>query len=144
MTGFAATESEEKKVADASGKLLAAFAGANVPKVNVIMKKAVGSAYTVMNSQAAGADFTIAFPDSVIGVMDAGTAAYVLCDGSPEALKETAARYESLQNNIECAAERGYVDEIIEPANLRKYLVGTMEVLYTKREEFPAKKHSTK
>ena len=144
VTGFAATESEEKKVADASGKLLAALAGANVPKVNVIMKKAVGSAYTVMNSQAAGADFTIAFPDSVIGVMDAGTAAYVLCDGSPEALKETAARYESLQNNIECAAERGYVDEIIEPANLRKYLVGTMEVLYTKREEFPAKKHSTK
>ena len=144
VTGFAATESEEKKVADAAGKLVAAFAGANVPKVNVIMKKAVGSAYTVMNSKAAGADFVIAFPDSMIGIMDARSAAYVLCDGSPEALAETAARYEALQNNIECAAERGYVDEIIEPAHLRKYLVGTMEVLYTKREEFPAKKHSTK
>ena len=73
-------------------------------------------------------------------------AAFVLCDGSAddEELKKTAARYEALQNNIECAAERGYVDEIIEPADLRKYLVGTMEVLYTKREEFPAKKHSTK
>ena len=146
VTGFAATESEEKKVADAAGKLVAAFAGSNVPKVNVIMKNAVGSAYAVMNSKASGADFTIAFPDSVIGVMDAKMAAFVLCDGSAddEELKKTAARYEALQNNIECAAERGYVDEIIEPADLRKYLVGTMEVLYTKREEFPAKKHSTK
>ena len=144
VTGFAATESEEKKVADAAGKLTAAFAGANVPKVNVIVKKAVGSAYAVMNSKATGADFTIAFPDATIGMMDARLAAHVLCTGSAEEVAETAARYDALQNNIDSAAARGYVDQIIEPEDLRKYLIGAMEVLYTKREEFPAKKHSAK
>ena len=84
-----------------------------------------------MNSKASGADFTIAFPDSVVGIMDARIAAKILCDGAEDEIKETAARFDALQNNIECAAERGYVDEIV-------------EVLYTKREEFPAKKHSTK
>ena len=144
VAGFAAVKSEEKKIADAAGKLIAAFAGANVPKVNVITQKAYGSAYEVMNSKASGADFTIAFPDSVVGIMDARIAAKILCDGAEDEVKETAARFDALQNNIECAAERGYVDEIVEPADLRKYLIGTMEVLYTKREEFPAKKHSTK
>ena len=144
VTGFAATESEEKKVPDAAGKLTAAFAGANVPKVNVIVGKAVGSAYAVMNSKATGADFTIAFPDSVIGIMDAKLAAHVLCSGSAEEVAETAAKYDALQNRIDSAAARGYVDQIIEPAALRRYLIGAMEVLYTKREEFPAKKHSAK
>ena len=144
VTGYAAKESEEQKVADAAAKLTAAFAGANVPKVNVIMNKAVGSAYAVMNSKAAGADFTIAFPDSVIGIMDAKIAAQVLCDGAPEKIAETAALYEKLQNSVESAASRGYVDQIVEPCDLRKYLIGAMEVLYTKREEFPVKKHSAK
>ena len=144
VTGFAATESEEKKVADAAGKLTAAFAGANIPKVNVIVKKAVGSAYAVMNSKASGADFTIAFPDAVIGIMDAKLAAHVLCSGSAEEVAQTASKYDALQNNIDSAAARGYVDQIIEPEDLRKYLIGAMEVLYTKREEFPAKKHSAK
>ena len=126
VTGFAATESEEKKVADAAGKLTAAFAGANVPKVNVIVKKAVGSAYAVMNSKACGADFTIAFPDAVIGIMDAKLAAHVLCTGTADEVAQTAAKYDALQNSIDSAAARG------------------MEVLYTKREEFPAKKHSAK
>ena len=144
VTGFAATESEEKKVADAAGKLTAAFAGANVPKVNVIVKKAVGSAYAVMNSKACGADFTIAFPDAVIGIMDAKLAAHVLCSGTADEVAQTAAKYDALQNSIDSAAARGYVDQIIEPEDLRKYLIGAMEVLYTKREEFPAKKHSAK
>ena len=144
VTGFAATESEERKVGDAAGKLTAAFAGANVPKVNVVVGKAVGSAYAVMNSKATGADFTIAFPDAVIGIMDSGLAARVLCDGTAEEVRETAARYEALQNSIDSAAARGYVDQIVEPSALRKYLIGAVEVLYTKREEFPAKKHSAK
>ena len=144
VTGFAATESEERKVADAAGKLTAAFAGANVPKVNVIVGKAVGSAYAVMNSKATGADFTIALPDATIGIMDARLAARVLCSGTAEEVAETAAKYDALQNSIDSAAARGYVDQIVEPENLRKYLIGAMEVLYTKREEFPAKKHSAK
>ena len=144
VTGFAATESEERKVADAAGKLTAAFAGANVPKVNVIVGKAVGSAYAVMNSKATGADFTIALPDATIGIMDSRLAAHVLCNGTAEEVAETAAKYEALQNSIDSAAARGYVDQIVEPEDLRKYLIGAMEVLYTKREEFPAKKHSAK
>jgi acetyl-CoA carboxylase carboxyltransferase component len=144
VTGFAATESEERKVADAAGKLTAAFAGANVPKVNVIVKKAVGSAYAVMNSKATGADFTIALPDATIGIMDAKLAAHVLCDGTADEVAETAAKYDALQNSIDSAAARGYVDQIVEADDLRKYLIGAMEVLYTKREEFPAKKHSAK
>ena len=121
VTGFAATESEEKKVADAAGKLTAAFAGANVPKVNVITGKAIGSAYAVMNSKASGADFTIAFPDATIGMMDAKLAAHVLCTGSAQEVAETAAKYDALQNSIDSAAARGYVDQIIEPEDLRKY-----------------------
>ena len=144
VSGFAATESEEKKIADAAGKLTASFAGANVPKVNVITGKAVGSAYAVMNSKATGADFTIAFPDAVIGIMDSRLAAHVLCGGTAEEVAKTAAEYEALQNSIDSAAARGYVDQIVEPEDLRKYLIGAMEVLYTKREEFPAKKHSAK
>ena len=76
--------------------------------------------------------------------MDAKIAAQVLCDGAPEKIAETAALYEKLQNSVESAASRGYVDQIVEPCDLRKYLIGAMEVLYTKREEFPVKKHSAK
>lgn len=144
VTGFAATEPEEKSVGDAAGKLTAAFAGANIAKVNVIVGQAVGSACVVMNSKATGADLTFAFPDARIGIMDAKLAAYVLCDGTAEEVAQTAERYDALQNSIDSAAARGYVDQIVEPQNLRKYLIGAMEVLYTKREDFPARKHSTK
>ncbi len=144
VTGFAATEAEEKKVADAAGKLTAAFAGATVPKVNVIMENAVGSAYAVMNAKATGADFTIALPDARVGIMDAKLAAHVLCDGTSEEVAETAKKYDALQNSIDSAAARGYVDQIVEPEDLRKYLIGAVEVLYTKREELPVKKHSAK
>ncbi|MDO5455304.1 MAG: carboxyl transferase domain-containing protein [Eubacteriales bacterium] len=144
VTGFAATESEEKKVADAAGKLSAVFAGSNVPRINVIMKKAVGSAYAVMNSKASGADFVYALEGASTGIMDAGLAARILCGGSAEEIAETRSRYEAAQNSIESAVARGYVDQVIAPADLRKYLIGAMEVLYTKREEFPARKHSAK
>ena len=76
--------------------------------------------------------------------MDAKLAAQVLCTGTAQEVADTAAKYDALQNSIDSAASRGYVDQIIEPEDLRKYLIGAMEVLYTKREEFPAKKHSAK
>jgi acetyl-CoA carboxylase carboxyltransferase component len=76
--------------------------------------------------------------------MDSRLAAHVLCGGTADEVAETAAEYEALQNSIDSAAARGYVDQIVEPEDLRKYLIGAMEVLYTKREEFPAKKHSAK
>ncbi len=144
VTGFAASKCDEKHVAKASGKLVYALANATVPKVNLITGKAFGSAYVVMNSKALGADVTISWPDAQIGTMDADLAAKIMCDGKDaDAVSETAAKYRDLQNNVKSAAARGYVDEIIEPADTRKYVVGAFEMLFTKRDERPAKKHGT-
>ena len=120
------------------------FRSATVPKVNVIIGKAYGSAYVAMNSKAIGADITIAWPDAEIGMMDAKLAARILCDGQgAEAIDACAAEYEKLQTSVESAAGRGYVDEIIEAADSRKYIIGAFEMLFTKREDRPAKKHGT-
>lgn len=144
VTGFAATQKEEGSIALAAGKLAAAFAGTTAPKINVITGSAVGSAYAVMNAKAEGADLTLAFPDARIGMMDSGMAARILADGKgADEIAEAAKKYESLQNSIDAAAARGYVDQIVKPEDLRKYLIGAVEVLYTKREELPARKHAT-
>ena len=145
VTGFAATEGEEKKIADAAGKLAHAFASATTAKVNVITGSAVGSAYTVMNSKGLGADLTFAFPDAKVGVMDAKMAAKIICDSTDaDEIAKVAAEYDALQNSIDSAAARGYIDQIVDPDELRKYLIGALEILYTKREDRPSKKHGTK
>ncbi len=144
VSGFCTCECAEKKIAKAAAKLAAAFAGASVPKVNVVVGEAFGSAYTVMNSKALGADITMALPDVRIGMMDGNFAAKVIAAGKDAAaVAETAKAYNELQNSIDSAAAHGYVDQIVEPADLRKYLIGALEMLYTKREDFPAKKHMT-
>jgi acetyl-CoA carboxylase carboxyltransferase component len=144
VSGFCTCECAEKKIAKAAAKLAAAFAGASVPKVNVVVGEAFGSAYTVMNSKALGADITMALPDARIGMMDGNFAAKVIAAGKDAAaVAETAKAYNELQNSIDSAAAHGYVDQIVEPADLRKYLIGALEMLYTKREDFPAKKHMT-
>ena len=143
--GFAATEGEEKKIADAAGKLAYAFAGATTPKINVVTGSAIGSAYAVMNAKGLGCDLTFAFPQAKIGMMDAGMAAKILADGKgADEIAEAARAYDALQNSIDSAAARGYVDQIVEPASLRRYLIGALEILYTKREDRPARKHGTK
>ena len=130
--------------AKAAGKLVYALANATVPKVNLITGKAFGSAYVIMNSKAIGADVTISWPDAQIGTMDANLAAKIICDGKDaETVSKTAAEYAQLQNNVKSAAARGYVDEIIEAADTRKYVIGAFEMLFTKRDERPAKKHGT-
>ncbi|WP_130836744.1 carboxyl transferase domain-containing protein [Lachnoclostridium sp. Marseille-P6806] len=143
VQGFKACERAETKIADAAAKLAFAFADADVAKVNVILGSAVGSAVNVMNSKALGADLTIALPDAKIGIMDAKLAAQIIADGkSAEEIAETAKKFDALQNSIESAAARGYVDEIVEPADLRKYLIGAIEMLYTK-QTVVEKKHGT-
>ena len=143
-TGFGASRCDEKHVAKAAGRLVYALANATVPKVNLVTGKAFGSAYVVMNSKALGADVTISWPDSQIGTMDANLAAKIICDGKDaETVSKAAAEYAALQNNVKSAAARGYVDEIIEPADTRKYVIGAFEMLFTKRDERPAKKHGT-
>ncbi len=144
VKGFKADKCNEKKIAKAAAKLTYAFANATVPKVNVIIGQAYGSAYVVMNSKAIGADITIAWPDAEIGTMDAKLAAKIICDGQgADAIENCAKEYAALQTSALSAAKRGYVDQIIEPVDTRKYVIGAFEMLFTKREDRPAKKHGT-
>lgn len=125
-------------------KLTYAFANATVPKVNIIVGKAYGSAYIAMNSKSIGADMVYAWPAAEIGMMDAALAAKIMyADADAEVLKEKAAAYKELQSSPKSAARRGYVDAIIEPADTRKYVIGAFEMLFTKRENRPDKKHGT-
>ena len=144
VTGFAATVESEKNMASAVAKLTYAFANATVAKVNVIVGKAFGSAYVSMNSKSIGADLVYAWPTAEIGMMDAKLAAQIMyADADAETLNEKAAEYKELQSSPNSAAARGYVDAIIEPADTRKYVIGAFEMLFTKREDRPAKKHGT-
>ena len=144
VAGFKASIYEEKHLAKAAAKLTYAFANATVPKVNVIIGKAFGSAYVTMNSKSTGADMVYAWPTAEIGMMDAALAAKIMYAGADAAtLKEKAAEYKELQSSPLSAARRGYVDTIINPADTRKYVIGAFEMLFTKREDRPAKKHGT-
>ncbi len=144
VKGFKADKCNEKRIARAAAKLTYAFANATVPKVNVIIGQAYGSAYVAMNSKAIGADITMAWQGAEIGTMDAKLAAKIICDGQgADAIEECAKEYAALQTSAVSAAKRGYVDQIIEPADTRKYVIGAFEMLFTKREDRPAKKHGT-
>lgn len=144
VKGFATCKCAEKSLAREAAKLTYAFANATVPKVNVIIGKAYGSAYVTMNSKSIGADMVYAWPTSEIGMMDAELAAKIMyADANAETIKEKATEYKELQSSPMAAARRGYVDTIVEPADTRKYLIGAFEMLFTKREERPAKKHGT-
>ncbi|MCR4989484.1 MAG: carboxyl transferase [Lachnospiraceae bacterium] len=144
VKGFKTCKCNEKRIARASAKLAYAFANASVPKVNVITKEAFGSAYVIFNSKSVGADITIAWPNAKIGSMDSKLAAQIICDGQgSDAINECAKEYSSLQNNVESAAKRGYVDEIVDPVDTRKYVIGAFEMLYSKYDFTPDKKHGT-
>ncbi len=144
VKGYEATMCSEKRIARSVAKLTYSFANATVPKVNVIIGDAFGSAYVAMNSKAIGADITIAWPDAKIGAMEGKNAAAIMYDGeSADVIKDKAKEYDELQASAAGAARRGYVDEIIDAADTRKYVIGAFEMLYTKREERPAKKHGT-
>ena len=144
VAGFKACTCAEKNLARETAKLTYAFANATVPKVNVVIGKAYGSAYIAMNSKAIGADMVYAWPTSEIGMMDANLAAKIMyADEDAATIKEKAAEYKELQSSPMAAARRGYVDTIIAPADTRKYLIGAFEMLFTKREDRPAKKHGT-
>ena len=142
VTGFKATKCSEARIAKAAAKLTYAFADATVPKVNVVIGKAFGSAYSVMNSKAIGADITFAWSQAEIGMMDARLAAKIMyADADNTLINEKAAEYATLQSSAVAAATRGYVDTIIEAEDTRKYVIGAFEMLFTKREDRPVKKH---
>ena len=144
VKGYKACKCSEKRIARAISKLTYAFANASVPKVNVILKEAYGSAYVAMNSKALGCDVTFAWEDASIGTMDAKIAAKIMYEGQgSDVIGDKAKEYAELQNSALSAAKRGYVDYIIAPADTRKYVIGAFEMLYSKREDRPAKKHGT-
>ncbi len=150
VNGFAATICDEKRIAKACAKLTYAFANATVPKVNLIVGKAYGSAYIAMNSKHIGADLVFALPNTEVGMMDSKAAVEIIY--SDEIAKESdkvaaidkyAKDYSVLQASSESAAKRGYIDSIINPEETRKHLAYAFDMLFTKTESRPAKKHGT-
>ncbi|MCI9075830.1 MAG: carboxyl transferase [Dorea sp.] len=144
VNGFAAGKCSERNLAKAAAKLVYAFTNATVPKVNVVVGQAYGSAYVAMNSKSIGADMVYAWPEAEIGMMDAKLAAKIMYAGADSrVLNEKAAEYKELQSSPMSAARRGYVDAVIQPADTRKYVIGAFEMLFTKKEVRPSKKHGT-
>ena len=150
VDGFKATMCQEKHGAKATAKLVYAFANATVPKVNILIGNAMGSAYVAMNSKAIGADVVYAWPTAKVGMMDAKSAVQIMyadeiekADDASVIINEKTKEYNELQSNVMSAAARGYVDSIIEPVDTRKYVIGAFEMLYTKYENRPGKKHGT-
>ena len=143
VEGFATTVEEEKTIASKAAALTAAFAEADVPKVNLITGNAYGSAYITMNSKHIGADMVFALPDAKIGMMDAQVAAKIMyADDQDADLAAKAAEF-AAQSGTEAAAARGYIDSIISPEAARKQLIFAFELLFTKSEYPIGKKHGT-
>ncbi len=147
VEGYKATIEEEKGIAKAAAKLIYAFADATVPKVNIVTGKANGTAGLAMNSRA---DLNYAWPAASIGMMDAGAAARIIyadeiaaAEDKAALISEKTAAYAALQTSAESAARRGYVDNIIAPETTRKIAIAAFEMLFTKREDRPDKKHGT-
>ncbi len=131
VKGYEATICSEKKIAKAAANLMNTFANCDVPRVNLITGKALGSAYVTMNSKAMGCDLTFAWEGAEIGTMDAKMAAKLMYDGqNGEVIDAKAKEYAALQNSAESAARRGYVDNVIAPEDTRKHLVYAFEMLY--------------
>ena len=129
-------------------KLLYAYCEATVPKLTVITRKAYGGAYDVMSSKHIRGDANFAYPTAEIAVMGPDGAVNILykremdAAKDPAALKEEKTReYREKFANPYVAAERGYVDEVIEPKDTRRKLIQALEVLHTKRDQNPPKKH---
>ena len=145
VNGFKACMCSEKNLAKALARMTYAFSNATCPKVNLITGEAFGSAYVSFNSKSVGADLVYAYPTAKIGMMNSELAAKIMYpDADLAELSAKAADYDKLQSSVSSAAARGYVDLIIEPADTRKYLVAAFEMLYSKCEFAPEKKHGTK
>ena len=144
VKGYKATKCSESNMARNAAELTNAFISATVPKVNIVIGEAFGSAYLTMNSKSTGADMVFAWPNAQIGMMDAKLAAKIMyADADAATINEKAAEYAMLQSSALSAAKRGYVDTIIEAEDTRKYVIGAFEMLFTKREDRPSKKHGT-
>src|SRR6187397_431366 len=142
------TEQEWGGIIRHGAKLLYAYAEATVPKLTVITRKAYGGAYDVMSSKHIRADFNVAWPTAEVAVMGPEGAVNIIFRKELEEAADPAARraeliadYKERFANPYHAAERGYVDEVIEPRRTRAVLISALEVSLTKREPKPKRKH---
>jgi acetyl-CoA carboxylase carboxyltransferase component len=129
-------------------KLLYAYCEATVPRIQVITRKAYGGAYVVMDSKSIGSDLSYAWPTAELAVMGPQGAVEIVYRRELLQAADPVARRVELVNeytekyaNPYAAAERGYVDDVIDPAETRKKLIAGFEMLRTKREELPRRKH---
>jgi len=129
-------------------KLLYAFCEATVPRIQVITRKAYGGAYVVMNSKSIGADLAYAWPTAELAVMGPQGAVEIVYKrelqqaADPTSRRaELVAEYTEKYANPYAAAERGYVDDVIDPADTRAKLIAGLAMLKSKREELPRRKH---
>ncbi|PLX70132.1 MAG: methylmalonyl-CoA carboxyltransferase [Denitrovibrio sp.] len=129
-------------------KMLFAYGAATVPKVTLIVRKAYGGAYLAMCSKEMGADKVYAWPYAEVAVMGAEGATSILynkdiknAENPTEVLAEKTSEYKEAFTTPYVAAGRGYIDDVIDPAETKMVLVGALEALRTKREIRPQKKH---
>ncbi len=123
-------------------QLVGAYARASVPRVCVVLRKAYGGAYIVMDSKTMGNDICLAWPSAEMAVMGARQAAEILHRGEDaEARAAREAEYATNLLNPWTAAERGYVDDVIDPADTRRAVGGALAVLRSKRERLPHRAH---
>ncbi len=129
-------------------KLLYAYCNATVPRISLILRKAYGGAYIVMDSQSIGADLTYAWPTNEIAVMGAEGAANVIfrrqiaAAPDPEAERlQKIKEYRTELMHPYYAVERGLVDDVIDPADTRRVLVRALDMLSVKHAELPVRKH---
>lgn len=142
------TDQEYNGIIRHGSKLLYAFAEATVPRVTVILRKAYGGAYVVMNSRHIGADFVCAWPMAEIAVMGPDAAVNLvfrrelagLEDPTPRR-RELIAEYEELFASPYQAAGRGYIDDVIDPADTRIWLIRSLDIARNKRVTAPKRKH---
>ncbi len=144
------TEQEWNGIIKHGSKLLFAFSEATVPKVTVITRKAYGGAYDVMNSKHIRGDFNFAWPSAEIAVMGPKGAVEIISKKeiaeakNPEAeLEKKLSEYIEKFANPYVAAERGYVDDVIKPSETRLKIINAFQLLKTKVDTNPKKKHTT-
>ena len=129
-------------------KLLYAYCESTVPRIQIITRKAYGGAYVVMNSKSIGADLAYAWPTAELAVMGPQGAVEIVYRRELQQAADPVARraelvadYTEKYANPYSAAERGYVDDVIDPAETRIKLINGLQMLQTKREELPRRKH---
>jgi acetyl-CoA carboxylase carboxyltransferase component len=142
------TDQEYGGIIRHGAKLLYAYCEATVPRVQVITRKAYGGAYVVMDSKSIGADLAYAWPSAELAVMGPQGAVEIVyrreLAESPDAAArraELVEEYTDRYANPYVAAERGFVDDVIDPAETRRVLARSLEMLASKREDLPKRKH---